>query len=68
MTSPLTKDKWIAACAARFAEVAGLSLEESTAYAEGCFDAAIQFEGSEAAALESDPVEVADADMSYWEE
>lgn len=63
----MTKDEWIARCAARYAERAGLNETEAKAAAVACFDAESGEPGFEfSEAVEYSPEDCADEDMSYW--
>lgn len=64
----MTRDEWIAAGAARYVEIAQIDAEAAQKIGRCLLDAAIEFEGSEAAAMECDPVEYADEDMACWGE
>lgn len=63
----MTKDEWIARCAARYQQQAALTPEQARDAAEACFDAEAGepgFEFSESA--EYGPENCADEDMSCW--
>ena len=63
----MTKDEWIARCAARYQERAGLTPYQAEIAAKACFDA--ESEGSDFAfseAVEYRPEDCADEDMSCW--
>lgn len=64
----MTKEEWIAACAAQYMKRAAVMPGVAEDLAEGTLEAAIDFEGSEEAALAADPVEYADGDMDCWGE
>lgn len=67
--APLTKDEWLARCAARYLERVQISKEDAADYATGSLESAMEREdGDEDRALATDPAKAADIDMSYWEE
>ena len=59
----MTKGEWIARCAARYQERAGLTQEQAREAAEACFDAESREPGSEFSEV---PEDCADEDMSCW--
>ena len=61
----MTKDEWIARCAARYQERAGMTPEQANEAAKACFEAESgETEFSEA--VEYRPEDCADEDMSCW--
>jgi hypothetical protein len=56
----MTKDEWIARCAARFVAEAGLEAERAREFAEACF------ENDGTGYFSDDPEGSADEDMSCW--
>lgn len=63
----MTKDEWIARCADRYQERAGLTPEQAKAAAEACFDAESGDPGFEfSEQVEYRPEDCADEDMSNW--
>lgn len=63
----MTKDEWITRCAARYQERAGLTPEQAREAAEACFYAESGEPGFEfSEAVEYQPENCADEDMSYW--
>ncbi len=63
----MTKDEWVARCANRYQERAGLTPEKAMEAAEACFDAASGGPGVELLELVGyDPEDFADDDISSW--
>jgi hypothetical protein len=61
----MTKEQWIERCAARFIKLANLTKSQATYFAEACFDA----EDINGGPCDEDtPEDIADSEMSYWEE
>lgn len=62
------KEEWLRACADRFEERGGMDREEAEAFAQACWDVALEREGSEESVIENwSPVDDADEEMSCWE-
>lgn len=62
----LTKDEWLAACAARFQARQAATSDDAWKLAPACFDNAVKIFGTEEGALASSPEDAADEEISCW--
>lgn len=62
----MTKDEWLAACAARFQARGAATSDDAWKLSRACFENAVMIFKTEEAALASSPEEAADEEMSCW--